>query len=349
MINMPLNVAAQQFSRTVVNIQPLGNGFINDTYLVITDTKPFVLQKINRHVFPQPEQIMANLTVLNQHLNQINDSQIILKIPQLLKTDNGHDFFCDDQGDYWRALSYIANTESLETISNLAQAEQVGYALGQFHRLTHNLDSANLFDTLPGFHITPGYLNDYLTVSGQSKVKKDPYCVDFITRYQSIVNDLEIAKEQGLLSVSVIHGDPKLNNFLFDKTSQRIGSIVDLDTIKPGLIHYDIGDCLRSCCHNTATDTFDLDVCRILLTSYLAEMGELFSASDHQFLYPAIRLIPFELGIRFYTDYLDGNRYFKVTEPEQNLRRATGQFLLCASAMAQEAEIKDIINQVASM
>ena len=347
---MPLNVAAQQFSRTVVNIQPLGNGFINDTYLVITDTKPFVLQKINRHVFPQPEQIMANLTVLNQHLNQINDSQIILKIPQLLKTDNGHDFFCDDQGDYWRALSYIANTESLETISNLAQAEQVGYALGQFHRLTHNLDSANLFDTLPGFHITPGYLNDYLTVSGKSKVKKDPYCVDFITRYQSIVNDLEIAKEQGLLSVSVIHGDPKLNNFLFDKTSQRIVSLIDLDTVKPGLIHTDIGDCLRSCCHNLETDEFNLEIGQALLTSYLKEMGTLLTDNDYFFLYPAIRLIPFELGIRFYTDYLEGNRYFKVTETSQNLMRASAQFRLCANVMAQEVAIKDLIErQAASM
>lgn len=347
---MPLNVAAQQFSRTVVNIQPLGNGFINDTYLVITDTKPFVLQKINRHVFPQPEQIMANLTVLNQHLNQINDSQIILKIPQLLKTDNGHDFFCDDQGDYWRALSYIANTESLETISNLAQAEQVGYALGQFHRLTHNLDSANLFDTLPGFHITPGYLNDYLTVSGKSKVKKDPYCVDFITRYQSIVNDLEIAKEQGLLSVSVIHGDPKLNNFLFDKTSQRIVSLIDLDTVKPGLIHTDIGDCLRSCCHDLETDEFNLEIGQALLTSYLKEMGTLLTDNDYFFLYPAIRLIPFELGIRFYTDYLEGNRYFKVTETSQNLMRASAQFRLCANVMAQEVAIKDLIErQAASM
>lgn len=346
---MPLLDIAQQYSKSIASIDPLGNGFINDTYLVTTDTKPFVLQKINKLVFPQPEQVMANLMALNQHIGQVNNTQIALKIPQLLKTETHSNFFCDGQGDYWRALSFIENTESLETVSNLAQAGQVGFALGQFHRLTHTLDSNRLYDTLPGFHITPGYLGHYQQVKNWTKVVEDPYCTDFIARYQHIANDLETAKGRGLLSVRVIHGDPKLNNFLFDKTSHRIVSLVDLDTVKPGLIHYDIGDCLRSCCHNTITDEFNLEVCRALLTSYLMEMGGLFSVSDYQFLYPAIRLIPFELAIRFYSDYLEGNHYFKVTEPDQNLRRAIGQFRLCESVIAQEAVIKGLINQVAPM
>jgi thiamine kinase-like enzyme len=342
---MPLSVA-KQFSRSVTSIQPLGNGLINDTYLVITETKPFVLQKINKQVFPQPEQVMANLMVLNQHIGETNNTQITLKIPQLLKTETHSNFFRDGLGDYWRAVSVIDNTDSLETISEMAQAQQVGLALGQFHRLTHTLDSNKLYDTLPGFHITPGYLDHYQQVKNRTKVAEEPYCTDFIAHFRHIVNDLEAAKEQGLLSVRVIHGDPKLNNFLFDKNSQRIVSIVDLDTVKPGLIHYDIGDCLRSCCHNTVTDEFNLEICLALLTGYLWEMGELFSENDYQFLYPAIRLIPFELGIRFYNDYLEGNLYFKVAEPEQNLRRAAGQFHLCASVMAQEAGIKGLIQNL---
>jgi Ser/Thr protein kinase RdoA (MazF antagonist) len=342
---IPLSIA-QQYSKSIVSIGPLGNGFINDTYLVTTKAKAFVLQKINRHVFHSPEQIMANLVVLNQHIGQVDNPQISLKIPQLLKTEAHSNFFRDEQGDYWRALSYIDNTESLETIGNLAQAQQVGYALGQFHRLSYSLDSAKLYDTLPGFHFTPEYLDHYQQVKNRANAAEDPYCADFIARFRPIANDLEAAKEQGLLSNRVIHGDPKLNNFLFDKSSHRIVSLVDLDTVKPGLIHYDIGDCLRSCCHNTATDTFDLEVCRALLTSYLSEMGELFLPNDRQFLYPAIRLIPFELGIRFYSDYLEGNRYFKVTEPGQNLRRATGQFRLCASVMTQEAGIKGLIKHL---
>jgi Ser/Thr protein kinase RdoA (MazF antagonist) len=338
---------AQQFSKSIVSIEPLGNGFINDTYLVMTEEEPFVLQKINRRVFPNPEQIMANLALLNQHLAQQSSDDMTLKIPQLVKAETESTYFQDLQGEYWRAWDFIANTESLETISEIRQAEQVGKALGQFHRLTQTLDAETLFDTLPGFHIAPHYLQHYLHVKTQTKVSKNAECAEFIQCNQYIINDLETAKAQGILKVRTIHGDPKLNNFLFDKSSQHIVSLVDLDTVKPGLIHYDIGDCLRSCCHIGATDEFNLEVCQAVLTNYLKEMGAFFTGHDYQLLYPAIRLIPFELGIRFYTDYLEGNRYFKVTEPEQNLHRAIEQLRLCASIIAQEAEIKGLIKQQA--
>jgi len=157
---------------------------------------------------------------------------------------------------------------------------------------------------------------------------------------------LEQAKQHGLLPLRVIHGDPKLNNFLFAKHSGRVVSLIDLDTVKPGLVHYDIGDCLRSCCHVEGSDTFDPAICAAILKGYLAEAGKFFSVYDYDYLYDAIRLIPFELGLRFYTDYLEGNRYFKVTEPLQNLHRATGQFRLCASILAQESVIKSLIGQL---
>ena len=345
-LSQGLDKIAQMYSGAILDINPLGNGYINDTYLIEADTFSFVLQKINSNVFPNPEQIMGNLIVLNQHIKAMVTKQNTLTIPELLLTQSGNSFYQDEQNEYWRALSYIENTKSLETLGNFAEAEQVGVALGQFHRLTYSLDSASLFDTLPGFHITSCYWGQYQQIKSHASVAEDAYCKDFIDRWQHIIHDLEAAKKQGLLVDRVIHGDPKLNNFLFDKTSKRIVSLIDLDTVKPGLIHYDIGDCLRSSCHKTDINEFDLDICRVILTSYLQEMGELFSDKDYQFLYSCIRLIPFELGIRFYADYLDGNRYFKVTEPEENLRRATGQFQLCASVMGQEVEINNLIMQL---
>jgi Ser/Thr protein kinase RdoA (MazF antagonist) len=149
-----------------------------------------------------------------------------------------------------------------------------------------------------------------------------------------------------LLSLRVIHGDPKLNNFLFDQDSKQIVSIIDLDTVKPGLVHYDLGDCLRSCCHRLQSNEFDLDICAALLRSYLSEAGAFFTDDDYRYLYAAIQLIPFELGLRFYTDYLEGNQYFKVTDPEQNLLRAVDQFRLCESIMAQESALKTLIEQL---
>ncbi|MGZ8239961.1 MAG: phosphotransferase enzyme family protein [Methylobacter sp.] len=341
---------ANQFAETVNQITPLGNGLINDTYLVTTESSSFVLQRINRRVFPEPEQITANLIRLNQHIEQKISGSVRLQIPEILLTTAKNSYFQDKKGDFWRALSFIADTESLETIANISQAEQAGFALGHFHRLVSDLSPNALHDTLPGFHITPEYLNHYHQVLNhhqtQSGSAESRYCADFIDRFEHMADNLEKAKRQGLLPVRIIHGDPKLNNFLFDKHSKNIVSIIDLDTVKPGLVHYDIGDCLRSCCHNPETDEFDLDICAAILKSYLSEAGAFFSDYDYQYLYPAIRLIPFELGIRFYTDYLQGNRYFKVTSPEQNLQRAAGQFRLCESIITQEPAIKNLLEHL---
>ncbi len=337
---------AKQFANAVTGITPLGNGLINDTYLAATPSSPFVLQRINRSVFPEPEQIMGNLATLNRHIAQKTGTQVKLQIPEILKTTDNAPLYQDQHGDSWRALSFITDTESIETIGALGDAEQAGFALGHFHRLLSDLDPLLLHDTLPGFHITPGYLKRYHQVRQQSDQPKDCYCADFIARLQPIADDLEAARQQGLLSLRVIHGDPKLNNFLFDKHTHKIVSIIDLDTVKPGLVHYDIGDCLRSCCSTSNPVGFDLDICSALLKSYLSEVGAFFTEHDYHYLYPAIRLIPFELGIRFYTDYLEGNRYFKVTEPEQNLQRAADQFRLCESIMAQEPVIKKLIAQL---
>lgn len=347
-MNARLSIA-QQFAETITEIIPLGNGLINDTFLVVTESSQFVLQRINRKVFPAPGRIMDNLILLNRHLEQKSGTDLKLKIPELLKTVTNRDFYQDEQGDYWRALDFIENTESLETLTDLSQSEQTGFALGHFHRVVSDLDPLRLHDTLPGFHITPGYLSRYHQVLMQAPRQLAPesrYCMEFIAKFQHLTDELETAKQQGLLSLRVIHGDPKLNNFLFDKDSKKIVSIIDLDTVKPGLVHYDIGDCLRSCCHRLESDDFDMDICAALLTCYLSEAGAFFSDSDYVYLYAAIRLIPFELGLRFFTDYLEGNRYFKVTGPEQNLQRAAGQFRLCESIMAQESAIKALIEQL---
>ncbi len=344
-----MSVIAEQFTDSINSITNLGNGLINDTYWVVSDSYDFVLQRINHLVFPEPRQIMANLQQLTLHISQKSPESIKLKIPALLQTRTQQDFFIDAQGQYWRALAFIENTQSLECLTSLPQAQQVGFALGHFHCLVSDLKAEGLYDTLPGFHIAPTYLAHYQTVlkhySGQLN-ELSVFCRDFIAQHEAWVPVLENAKQQGDLALRVIHGDPKLNNFLFDNDGKLIVSLIDLDTVKPGLVHYDIGDCLRSCCHHAEMNEFDLETCQVILESYLAEAKGFFSAADYDYLFAAIQLIPFELGIRFYTDYLEGNRYFKVTEPEQNLLRAVAQFQLSASISRQESAIKVIIERL---
>lgn len=335
---------ARQFCVSSAAVLPLGNGLINETYLVKTSAEPFVLQCLNAHVFPEPEAILTNLAEISRHIESKPPDAVALRIPRLIRSEAGGNSIRDTQGRLWRAITYIADTVSLEVLGDLGEARQTGFALGHFHRLFTDLNPARLKDTLPGFHITPTYLARYhqvQTTAGRNLINKE--CASFIEQHQAFSDDLEAAKRQGLLPLRVIHGDPKLNNFLFDRDRQKVIALIDLDTVKPGLLHYDIGDCLRSCCHRLENDTFDLDIGEAILASYLGEVGPFFTGPDYEYLYAAIRLIPFELGMRFYTDHLEGNRYFKVQEPEQNLLRALEQFRLCASIIGQEQSIKRLI------
>jgi hypothetical protein len=355
--------AAQEFrlNAEIHTVLPFGHGIINDTYIVTTtaDTKPkAVLQRINHRVFPQPVQIMQNRRRLQNHIKELEQDKIAaprsLILPAIIPTHIGLDYFHDIAGNYWRMSEFIDDTHSLDTINSKTQAEEVGYALGHFHRLVSQLNVEELHDTLPGFHITPHYLKLYLEVRDHTTALSNPdikHCLRIIEQRSGWANVLEHAKAQRLLALRTIHGDPKVNNILFHRQSGRAVSMIDLDTVKPGLIHYDIGDCLRSSC-NTAGEAaggesarFNVELCEVILQAYLDEAAMFMHQPDYQYLYDAIRLIPFELGLRFFTDYLQGNRYFKVQTPEQNLNRALTQFELLLSIESQQHDIKRIISK----
>lgn len=343
---------------SIREMQPYGQGLINNTYLLTTDTnRQVILQRVNRHVFPRPDQISENFQCLVNHVNKkmartaagVN----MLKFPEILKTLDRKDFFIDDEGEYWRAMSFIENTCTLEKITSLTQAEDVGRVLGRFHSLLQDLDPAQLHVTLPGFHDSAKYLARFMQASRRSVPGEVEwrYCFTFIESRNELVPVLESAKRDGRLSLRAIHGDTKLNNFLFDKNSSRAISLIDLDTVQPGLIHFDIGDCLRSCA-NTAGESpteigavyFDLDICRALLGQYLAETQSFLTGNDYRYLYDSVHLIPFVLGMRFLTDHLEGNHYFKTDWAGQNLHRAMVQFRLTESIERSEKLIRSIID-----
>jgi len=343
-----------------LDVQPYGHGLINDSFLVTTAaSRRAILQRINRHVFPRPEWIMENLRVLIDHVQRHEPAPGTrdLRLPRILVTREGKDYVIDRDGGFWRALGFIENTRTFDTLTNAAQAGEVGFALGRFHALVHDLDPARLHQTLPGFHNAPGYLTRFLRASARPRVvvasRELLYCLGFVEARWDLTRVLETARRDGRLALRVIHGDTKLNNFLFDAGSGRAVSLIDLDTVQPGLIHYDIGDCLRSCANpagespaDPAAVRFDLAVGRALLKSYVAETRHFLAPGDYRCLYGAIRLIPFELGLRFLTDYLEGDHYFKTERPGQNLHRARVQFALVADIERQEAEIKALVAEL---
>jgi Phosphotransferase enzyme family len=368
---------AHQFNHPgiITHVVPFGNGNINDTFLVnltpaVVNTSPtqpsatpscFVLQRINRKVFSQPELVMQNMRCLAEHVQQRLGRESLSvhwpgrrwETPDVVSTHADQDFYIDSQGDYWRGISFIENAITLDTIETTAQAKEVGLGLGMFHTLVSDLPVHTLADTLAGFHIAPRYLQQYDNIRAVSVVKSSPevkYGLQLIEQRRAWIPILEIAKAEKQLPMRLMHGDPKANNFLFDADTYQTISLIDLDTVKPGLIHYDIGDCLRSACNPMGEETqqwesisFDLDLCQAILGSYLSVAGRFLTENDYAYCYDAIRLIAFELGLRFFTDYLAGNPYFKVRYPEHNLMRALVQFKLTESIEAQESSIRRLI------
>jgi hypothetical protein len=359
-------IAADQFKDLgrVVDVRSYGQGHIHETYLATLDggfKKNFILQRLNLHVFPQPSLILQNLRSVTEHA-LAHQRRLSLfpggrwELPFLLPARDGRDYWVDGQGSFWRALHFIDKACSFETILDLNHAREVGQALGFFHRLIYDLPLDKLVDTLPGFHITPSHLEIFdqvLTAHPPPDSPEVDFCRHFIDRRRSKADTLEKAKAEGRLSLRPIHGDPKVNNVLMDTTTRRAVSLIDLDTVKPGLIHYDIGDCLRSCGNRLGEDPvdrgkvyFDPAVGQAILQGYLAMTGEFLDEEDHHYVYEALRLIAFELGVRFFTDYLAGNIYFKVKYKNQNLNRSLVQFKLTESIEAQADAIRALINDL---
>ncbi|MBN1580254.1 MAG: aminoglycoside phosphotransferase family protein [Anaerolineae bacterium] len=363
----PLTTVAAQFQPgcEITAVQEYGAGNVNDTYLVTcnSDRDPrFILQRINTHVFIHPQYIMLNMRTFTEHVfqrlkhNPLNGDHR-WQVPRVLPAQDGQDFFIDDEGAFWRAISFIDGSKSYETIQNAAHAREAGYALGQFQSLISDLACDRLYDTLEGFHITPQYLARYdeaLAKNGARNHSADvAYGLRFVRERKAWASILEEARLRNDLFLRPIHGDPKINNIMIDETTGRAVSIVDLDTVKPGLVHYDIGDCLRSCCNPLGEETeqiddvcFDTGLCKAILQGYLSVANDFMTENDYAYLYDAIRLIAFELGLRFFTDYLQGNVYFKVRHEEHNLQRALVQFKLTESIEAQENQIRAIIAEM---
>lgn len=351
-------------SGRVIDIREYGHGNINNTYLVtmdITGEKHFILQRINTQVFRQPELVMLNMSVSTEYA-RMRLQQMKLRegrrweIPRVLMAQDGRDHWLDPEGSFWRAVSFIEAAQSFDTIQDIRHAREVGYALGMFHTLLSDLPVNRLTDTLEGFHITPRYLQHYDDVLMKYRGGKSPgvnYCLQFVSRRSAWAHILETARQQGRLNLRPVHGDPKVNNILMDNSDGRAIGIVDLDTVKPGLVHYDIGDCLRSACNPLGEETglleevgFDPDLCRAVLQGYLEMARGFLTENDFEYLFDSIRLIAFELGLRFFTDYLEGNVYFKVHGPEHNLARALVQFRLTESIELQEQAIRSIIRDL---
>lgn len=342
-------------------IREYGNGNINKTYLVTPeggDEEPLLLQRLNTNVFQQPDLVMRNIRAISRHLAD-RPRHVAPAIgrrwefPHVLPTHDGTDHWRTSDGSYWRAQRFITRSRTVEAAREPAQAREVGHAVGTFHALLSDFPAEELADTLPGFHIAPAYLARYDVVARAADPQRsaeEAWCTRFIAAHRDWVPVLERARAQGILRVRPIHGDPKVNNILFDDFTGQAIAMIDWDTVKPGLVQYDIGDCMRSSCNPAGEETehwqdvrFDPTLGQAVLEGYLAVARGFFDDADFDFLPEAVRLITFELGLRFFTDHLEGDTYFNVSRRGQNLARALVQFRLAQSIDESFDDLRGIV------
>lgn len=345
--------------RDIAGIQPFGSGNINDTFLVTLHSGGRrILQRLNPAVFPDPVLVMDNVRLVTEHLQQERDRSGIapeqFRIASLLPGRSG-DFYRAEDESVWRLMTFIADSRTCRVIRRGKQAGELGQTLGIFHRLAGTLDPGRLAETLPGFHLTPRYLQDYDQVAASQAAKDGPEiacCRAAIDQRRATVTVLEEVREQ--LRHQVIHADPKVTNFLFDRHADRVVSLIDLDTVRPGLLLHDIGDALRSCCNRggetgqRGQTVFAPELFRSWLRGYFPAAGFLLTAKDRTLIIAAVLLMTFELGLRFFTDHLHGNRYFKIRFQGHNLQRALVQFDLAKSIEQQVGLLESIIHDTAA-
>lgn len=336
-------------------IEPCGTGNINDTYLVVLEGgEQRILQRINPNVFPDPHLVHDNMRQVCQHLEKgVQDSPDLAGqfIPLVLYSGRNGDAYPENNGAIWRMVNFVQGT-AFDTIDTPVQAEEMGRCLGIFHRLLASLEPA-LHDTLPGFHDTALYLHKYDTTLARYEIapkENMQWYMDFVEKRRSLATKLE--KEKGLTS-SVIHGDPKVANFIFDLGGHKSLSLIDLDTVRTGLVLHDIGDGLRSCCNPAGESpqhleqvSFNKQLFSAWLKGYTKEAGLLLTKKDKAHIVDATKIIAFELGLRFLTDYMNGSTYFKTDYPEHNLDRSRVQFLLVQSLEKQLSDLESIVRAI---
>lgn len=355
----------------LVSLRPFGNGNINDTYLAIyrntfTETQ-VILQRVNRNVFPEPEIVMSNMHEITKHCHDKLEDDAdngrddrVWQMPRIIKAKDSKDYVVDEKGEIWRVITRIMSAKAFDVAQGPEHAMECGAALGHFHYLISDMDPELIRDPLPGFHITGGYLAKYDETLCNAPAKELLHSSmearrleKFIAERRDFALCLEKAEMSGELKKRMFHGDPKVNNIMIDDVTGKGTAMIDLDTVSPGLVHIDFGDALRSICNpageeegDLAKVVFDEDLCTAFCKGYMREAGPFLTAADREYLFDSIRLLPFELGLRFFQDYLAGNVYFKTRQPEQNLNRARVQFRLCESIEARERSIRSVLNRL---
>jgi len=345
--------------------EPHGNGHINDTFRLTLEAaaggRRFILQRLNTTVFRDPDALMANFLRVTRHAAQKLAAGAAgpgrYEVPTVVPTRTGDPFHRTADGECWRCLPCIEDAESHDVLRDPTEAHAAGYAFGQFQSLVADLPAPRLHETIPDFHNTPkrfAALERAIAADPQGRARLVGPEIAAARDRHGLALHLLARHSRGEIPERITHNDTKLNNVLLDRTTGRGVAVIDLDTVMPGLALYDFGDLIRTATNAAAEDETDLtrigaraDVFAAAAEGYLAASRGFLNAAEIEELPFAGRLLTFENAIRFLTDYLQGDIYFKIARPEHNLDRCRAQLALLRSMEAQAADWAALVRRLA--
>lgn len=342
----------------ITEVKPLGNGLINDTFKATTasaDTPDYVLQRINTAVFTDVVLLQHNIETVTAHirhkLEAAGESDIDRKVLRFIPTPQGPTYWQDGEGRYWRVSVFIPRAHTYETV-NPHFSRFAGQAFGQFEAMLADLPEGSLGETIPDFHnmaLRYRQLHEAMTADKAGRTASVASFIDEIEQHYPSMCRVEELYAQGVLPKRVCHCDTKVNNMMFDDEG-RVLCVVDLDTTMPGFVFSDYGDFLRSAANTVAEDepdmskiAFRMDIFEAFTEGYLEGAGSFLTPVEIDNLPFAAALFPYMQCVRFLTDHLNGDIYWKTNYPTHNLVRARNQWHLYLSVLAHTDEMKQFI------
>lgn len=348
------NIAAEP-----VALSPFGSGHINDTFLV--DTTPagaprYLLQRINHHVFQNIDGLMSNILKVTEHIRSKLDTCPAHFLPcdtmSLVYAKDQNSYVQDLHGNYWRLLLFLENMQSYDRVTSCQQAYEAGRAFGIFQLMVADMPGTDLVETIPDFHNIDMRLAKFeqavqADVCGRAgEVAAE---IALVRQWSGCMREVRLLGLAAQLPVRVTHNDTKFNNVLLNQEGRAI-CVVDLDTVMPGFIHYDYSDCIRTVTNTAGEDEPDvqkvamsLDYFEAFNEGFLQQVWEILTPAERSSLVASAKLLPYIIGLRFLTDYLQDDIYFKTDYPTHNLVRARTQFALVKSMLVQASEMERVV------
>jgi Ser/Thr protein kinase RdoA (MazF antagonist) len=342
--------------------EPFGSGHIHDTFRIETaepDKDDYILQRLNNKIFKNIPQLQSNIERVTVHLRSklrmIPGSDPKRECLSLVPAIDGNSWIQDSEGNYWRLYIFISGHHSYNVVDSPDKAFEGGKAIGRFQAMLADMPGDPLFETIPFFHDIGKRLDTF-----NLKVTEDPAgragsvkdeINNVLSRAEEMKIILKLGKE-GKIPVRITHNDTKFNNILLNENDKAL-CVIDLDTVMPGYVHYDFGDAIRTAANSASEDEKDLskifmniNLFRAYAEGYLSETVATLNDVEKEYLAFAPRLITYTIAVRFLTDYIDGDNYFKIHHEHHNLQRARAQLKLVRSMEEQYSDMQKIIKNL---